>query len=130
LAVTGMEQRRIRAVQFPARHRIQRLQNTVNVRTERAVMARERELRATAEAEMRQRELDLKEEARQERSSAENKWYIPIRDLWLKEFAAESQVDAYKPYPASDAYKESKAHLAQIRADRVRAEQQLSQDVA
>src|SRR5688500_14684616 len=106
-AAISVEKRRIEAVKFPARQRIERLQGSALTRTERAVNAREKELRTTTDAELRQREADLKEESRRDRVAVESKWYVPVRDLWLKEYALETQVATYRPYPTSPAYKMS-----------------------
>src|SRR5688500_11632315 len=106
-AAISVENRRIEAVKFPARQRIERLQGSAMTRTERAVNAREKELRTTTDAELRQREADLKEESRRDRVAVESKWYVPVRDLWLKEYALETQVATYRPYPTSPAYKMS-----------------------
>jgi hypothetical protein len=85
------------------------------------------QLRSTLDAELRQREFDLEEELRSELALARLRSYIPVRDLLLREFALETQVATYRPYPASPAYKVSVSRLAEIRAERERAEQQLAQ---
>ena len=121
-AALTAEKRWIEAVQAPARQRVERLQSSAEVRTERAVNARERELRTTTDAEIRQREADLREESRREGVAIDSRWYVPIRDLWLREYALETQVATYKPYPASPAYKVSVDRLNEIRSEREAAE--------
>jgi hypothetical protein len=124
------EQRRIEAVQYPLRDRMNRLRNSTNVRIDRAVSVRERELRSTLDAELRQKLADLEEEARRERLVIEGKWYVPIRDLQLQVFALESQVETYKPFPASPAYKMSQERLAEKLAERDKVLAQLAQEIA
>ena len=125
-AAIAAEKKRIEAVQFPARTRVERLRASSDVRIDRAVDAREKELRSITDAELRQAEADINEESRRERIGIDSQWYVTIRDLWLKEFALESQVATYRPYPASPAYKISAERLAEIRAQRQKAEQQLA----
>ena len=128
-AAISVEKRRIEAVKFPARQRIERLQGSALVRMERAVNTREKELRTTTDAELRQLEADMREESRRDRVTIESKWYVPVRDLWLREFALETQVATYRPYPTSPAYKMSQERLAEVRGQRQQAEQQLAMEL-
>ncbi len=128
-AAISVEKLRIEAVKSPARQRIERLQGSAIIRVERAVNVREKELRTTTDAELQQLEADLKEESRRDRISVESKWYVPVRDLWLREFALEAQVVTYRPYPTSPAYKMSQERLAEIRAQRKAAEDERSTEL-
>ena len=115
---------------YPVRERVKRLQNSTNLRKDRAVELREKALRSTLDAELRQALAALEEQARRERLIIDGKWYIPGRDLQLQVYALESQVDTYKPFPASPAYIISLERLAEKRAARDKAVAQQAQELA
>ena len=88
-----------------------------------------KELRSTLDAELRQALADIEEQARRERLIIDGKWYIPVRDLQLQVYALGSQVDTYKPFPASPAYIISLERLAG-NAPRDKAVAQQAQELA
>ncbi|MGC8666760.1 MAG: hypothetical protein ACP5VE_01410 [Chthonomonadales bacterium] len=122
--LASRERARINRVVRQAMTRLNNLRNTLDVREARLFNARRRAIEAQAQGDIAEYLAAAAAEAKAQNDAIRRNSHGPIRDLWLKQFALETQVNGL---PAGAAREKAEKDLQTTEQERARMEARLAE---
>ena len=119
----SMERARINRVVRQAMTRLNSLRNTLDVRENRLLALRRNAIEAQMQSDIAEYKAAAAANAKTEADTIRKTFHVPIRDLWLKQFALETQVNGL---PAGAAREKAVQDLHTTEQQRIRLEAQLA----
>src|SRR5437016_1524256 len=94
-----VESKRIEAIREPAQARIDKLQRTSNLRSDRNIVRKQADVEKNTQASLAANELRLAQQETAEKATIRKEAHNEIRDFGLKEIAINSEIDSLKQFP-------------------------------